>query len=75
LSPKTAFTFEVNIKVLELDPINSDIMYVSLGQQLYKSIDHGVTFSLIQDFPRYITSTEVNNNDNTILYVTPSGRR
>tara|TARA_B110001452_G_scaffold65541_1_gene52385 strand:+ start:1644 stop:5021 length:3378 start_codon:yes stop_codon:yes gene_type:complete len=70
---KISDTFEANIEVLELDPINSDIMYVSLGQQLHKSVDHGVTFSQIQDFPRSITSIEVNNDDNMILYITTRG--
>ncbi|MDA9125978.1 T9SS type A sorting domain-containing protein [Flavobacteriaceae bacterium] len=70
---KVSDTFEANIEVLELDPINSDIMYVSFGSKLHKSLDHGVTFSLIQDFTSNITSVEVNNNDNSIVYFTTSG--
>jgi photosystem II stability/assembly factor-like uncharacterized protein len=70
---KVSDTFEANIEVLELDPINTDIMYVSFGSKLHKSIDHGVTFSLIQDFTSNITSIEVNNNDNSIVYFTTSG--
>jgi photosystem II stability/assembly factor-like uncharacterized protein len=70
---KVSDTFEANIEVLELDPINSDIMYVSFGSKLHKSLDHGVTFSLIQDFTSNITSIEVNNNDNSIVYFTTSG--
>jgi len=80
---KISDTFEANIEVLELDPINSDIMYVSFSyyddvnssvhHELHKSVNHGVTFSLIQDFTSNITSIEVNNNDNTILYITTSG--
>lgn len=80
---KVSDTFEANIEVLELDPINSDIMYVSFSyydsendawrHELHKSINHGVTFSLIQNFTRSITSIEVNNSDNTIVYITTSG--
>ena len=70
---KISNTFESNIEVLELDPINSDIMYLSFGSKLHKSIDHGVTFSIIQDFTSNITSIEVNNSDNSIVYFTTSG--
>jgi photosystem II stability/assembly factor-like uncharacterized protein len=80
---KVSDTFEANIEVLELDPINSDIMYVSFSyydnvngsihHELHRSINHGVTFSLIQNLTNNITSIEVNNNDNTIVYITTSG--
>ena len=62
-----------NIDVLELDPLNSDIIYVAINSSLKKSIDHGITFTNIQNFPNNITSIEVNNNDNNILYVTTRG--
>ena len=80
---KVSDTFEANIEVLELDPIDSDIMYVSFSyydnvngsihHELHRSINHGVTFSLIQNLTNNITSIEVNNNDNTIVYITTSG--
>ena len=80
---KVSDTFEANIEVLELDPINSDIMYLSFSyydnvngsihHELHRSINHGVTFSLIQNLTNNITSIEVNNNDNTIVYITTSG--
>ena len=80
---KASDTFEANIEVLELDPINSDIMYLSFSyydnvngsihHELHRSINHGVTFSLIQNLTNNITSIEVNNNDNTIVYITTSG--
>jgi len=80
---KVSDTFEADIEVLELDPIDSDIMYVSFSyydnvngsihHELHRSINHGVTFSLIQNLTNNITSIEVNNNDNTIVYITTSG--
>lgn len=65
--------FGTNIDVLELDPINSDIIYVATNQTLQKSIDHGVTFFELLSFPNNITSIEVHNNDNNIVYVTTRG--
>ena len=66
-------SFETNIDVLELDPINSDIMYVGLNENLQKSTDHGQTFTAINNFPNDITSIEVNNSDNNYVYVTTRG--
>ena len=65
--------FGGNIDVLELDPINSDVIYVAINASLRKSVDHGVTFTNMGNFPNNITSIEVNNNDNNILYVTTRG--
>ena len=62
-----------NIDVLELDPMNSDIIYVAINSSLKKSSDHGITFTNIQNFSNNITSIEVNNNDNNIIYVTTRG--
>ena len=62
-----------NIDVLELDPIDSDIIYVAINQSLRKSTDHGVTFTNLFNFSNNITSIEVNNNDNSIVYVTTRG--
>ncbi len=62
-----------NIDVLELDPIDSDIIYVAINQSLRKSTDHGVTFTNLFNFSNHITSIEVNNNDNNIVYVTTRG--
>ena len=66
-------SFGTNIDVLELDPINSDNIYVGLNQQIKKSTDHGLMFTSLNSFASNITSIEVNNNDNNIIYVTTSG--
>lgn len=65
--------FGSNIDVLELDPIDTDIIYVAINSNLYKSTDHGVNFTNLGSFPNYITSIEVNNNNNNIVYVTIRG--
>ena len=66
-------SFGTNIDVLELDPINSDIIYVATNEVLYKSSDRGVNFTNLGSFPNNLTSIEVNNNNNNILYVTTRG--
>ena len=66
-------SFGTNIDVLELDPINSDIIYVATNEVLYKSSDRGVNFTNLGSFPNNLTAIEVNNNDNNILYVTTRG--
>lgn len=65
--------FGTNIDVLELDAINSDIMYVGTNQTLHKSTDRGLSFTSLGNFPNNITSIEVHNNDNSIVYVTTRG--
>ena len=66
-------SFGTNIDVLELDPINSDNIYVGVNSNLQQSTYHGITFTSVNVFPSNITSIEVNNNDNNIVYVTTSG--
>ena len=66
-------SFGTNIDVLELDPINSDNIYVGVNSNLQQSTDHGITFTSVNVFASNITSIEVNNNDNNIVYVTTSG--
>ncbi|WP_194851417.1 T9SS type A sorting domain-containing protein [Nonlabens antarcticus] len=63
-------SFMGNIDVLELDPINEDIMYVALKNQLFRSTNTGKDFSWIKELPGDITAIEVNNNNNNILYLT-----
>ena len=62
-----------NIGRLELDPIDTDIIYASNGSSLRKSTDHGQTISTISSFNSALTSIEVNNENNSIVYVTTGG--
>ena len=66
-------SFGTNIDVLELDPINSDIIYLATNEVFYKSTDRGVNFTNLGSFPNNVTAIEVNNNDNNKLYVTTRG--
>ncbi|MFL2623553.1 MAG: T9SS type A sorting domain-containing protein [Flavobacteriaceae bacterium] len=65
--------FGTNIDILELDPINSQIIYVATNEVLYKSIDKGVSFTNLGSFPNNLTAIEVNNNNNNIVYVATRG--
>lgn len=62
-----------DIDVLELDHLNTNMMYIAVNATLKKSIDKGITFTDTEIFNSNITSIEVNNNDNTLVYVTTSG--
>ncbi len=61
--------FSGNIDVLEIDPINENIIYVAVDEQLYRSNDAGVSFTWIHELPNEITAIEVNNNNNNIIYL------
>ena len=62
-----------NIDVLDLDPIDSDIIYLGINSSLRRSVNHGLNFETLFNFSSNITSIDVNNNDNNIIYVTTSG--
>ncbi len=66
-------SFGTNIDVLEIDEINPNNIYVGTNSSLNKSTDNGVTFNFTYSFSSNITSIEVNNTDNNIIYVTTSG--
>lgn len=66
-------SFGTNIDVLEIDEINPNNIYVGTNSTLRKSTDNGVSFSSVYFFSSNITSIEVNNTDNNIIYVTTSG--
>ena len=62
-----------NIDYIEIDPSNDNIIYVANGTGLYKSTNAGVTFNLIYTSGQAISSVEVNNLNNSIIYITQSG--
>jgi hypothetical protein len=62
-----------NIELISIDPSNDNIMYVSNGSNLYKSIDLGVTFTSIYLADTSITSIEVHSTDSNIVYLTTQG--
>lgn len=59
-----------NIDYIAVDPSNDDIMYVSNGSELYKSIDRGINFSLVYITATSITSIDVHSSNSSIVYIT-----
>lgn len=66
-------SYNGNIELVVVDPSNDDIMYIGDGQDLYKSINRGVTFDYIFTFQSSITSIDINVHNNNIIYITASG--
>lgn len=62
-----------NVELISIDPSNDNIMYVSNGTQLYKSVDRGVNFVLSYTAPTTITSICVNYSNSNTIYLTTSG--
>jgi hypothetical protein len=62
-----------DIELVYIDPSNDNIMYVSNGTRLYKSINKGVAFTLAYTAATSITSICVNSLNNNIVYLTTSG--
>ncbi|WP_075343736.1 T9SS type A sorting domain-containing protein [Tenacibaculum agarivorans] len=78
---KTSTSFGNDLRNIEIDPNNNDIIYVSTfdsaknGEVLYKSTDRGQTFAEIATFTNeIITSIEINNNDSNIGWVVTRNR-
>ena len=63
-----------NLELIKMDPSNNNIIYVSNGSGLYKSIDDGVNFSNVYNASSTITSIEVHSTDSNIVYLTTQGQ-
>lgn len=59
---------------IEVDPNNPDILYAVENEILYRSIDGGASFGLLQRFDSDISDLAVNSMDENIVYVTTSNR-
>ncbi|MBW1294261.1 starch-binding protein [Aquimarina litoralis] len=62
-----------NIDHIELDPSDVNIIYAADFRDLYRSEDRGVNWVKVYSFPSSITSIEVHNDNNQIVYVSTSG--
>lgn len=62
-----------NIDYIEIDPSNDNIIYVTNGTGLYKSTNAGAAFTLLYTSSQVISSVEVNNLNNSIIYITQDG--
>ena len=64
--------FGRNIRLLSIDPINSNIIYVGTLFDVYKSTDGGLTFSRILTSADYLRDIEIHKTDNNRLWVLSS---
>lgn len=62
-----------NVELISIDPQNDDIMYVSNGLSLFKSIDRGINFNEVYVANSSITSICVNYSNSNIVYLTTAG--
>ena len=67
--------FPGKINCIEIDPNDKQNIFVSLNQNLYKSVNSGSNFvNLSTDFDGIeISSIEVNNHNSNIIYITTNG--
>ena len=63
----------LNINLISVDPSNDDIMYVSKTNEIYKSTDRGISFSLLYTALSRVTSITVHSSNSNIIYITTSG--
>ena len=59
-----------DIEYIAIDPSNDDIMYVSNGTELYKSVNRGVNFNLVYTASTPIESIDVHSTNSNIVYLT-----
>lgn len=62
-----------DLELIEIDPSNNNIMYVTDGANLYKSIDKGATFNLGYTASGSIRAVEVHSTLSNIIYITTQG--
>lgn len=62
-----------NLELISIDPSNDNIIYISNGSSLYKSINAGVTFTLASSLSSTITSITVHSTNSNIVYITRGG--
>ena len=65
--------FGHNLRLLKIDPINTNIIYVSTEYNVYKSSDGGITFTSILETDYYVRDIEVHKTNNNQVWVLSSG--
>jgi photosystem II stability/assembly factor-like uncharacterized protein len=68
------------IEEIEFDPNNNDIVYISIGLNLFKSIDSGKTFTALTNATKNlsginISSIEIHSKNSKIVWLTTSGTK
>ncbi|WP_024772937.1 VPS10 domain-containing protein [Aquimarina macrocephali] len=67
------FNFGGKLDQIEVDPSNTNNIYVSRENNLYKSTDKGVNWTKIHTSTTNITSIEVHNDNTNIIYISTNG--
>jgi len=62
-----------NIELISIAPSNDNIIFVSNSNELYKSTDAGVTFTLVYSASTSITGIAIHYSNTNIIYITTSG--
>ena len=65
--------FGHNLRLLTIDPINTNNIYVATEHNVYKSTDGGVTFTNILQTDYYVRDIEIHKTNNNQVWVLSSG--
>lgn len=65
--------FGHNLRLLTIDPINTNNIYVATKYNVYKSTDGGVTFTNILQTDYYVRDIEIHKTNNNQVWVLSSG--
>ncbi|PKV49045.1 putative secreted protein (Por secretion system target) [Aquimarina sp. MAR_2010_214] len=69
----TNYNFGGKLDHIEIDPSNTNNIYVSRKNNLYKSTNKGVNWTKVHTSATDITSIEVHNDNSNIIYISTSG--
>ena len=67
------YDFGHNLRLLTIDPININNIYVATEYNVYKSTDGGVTFTNILQTDYYVRDIEIHKTNNNQVWVLSSG--
>jgi hypothetical protein len=65
--------FGHNLRLLKIDPINTNNIYVATYYDVYKSTDRGLTFTNILQTDYYVRDIEIHKTNNNQVWVLSSG--
>tara|TARA_B100001564_G_scaffold260058_1_gene221805 strand:+ start:372 stop:3776 length:3405 start_codon:yes stop_codon:yes gene_type:complete len=65
--------FGHNLRMLAIDPINTNNIYVATYNDVYKSTDRGLTFTNILQTDYYVRDIEIHKTNNNQVWVLSSG--
>lgn len=69
----STFSFGGQLDQIEVDPSNTNNIYVSRKKDLYRSTNKGVNWTKIHSSDTNISSIEVHNDNSNIIYISTSG--